>query len=513
MTTKNAHLFLHPEYTLGAIDPRLYGSFIEHLGRAVYGGIYEPDHAEADEHGFRRDVLALVRELNVSVVRYPGGNFVSGYHWEDGVGSKNERPRRLDPAWRTIETNQFGTNEFMDWCAAAGTEALMAVNLGTRSMEEARDLLEYCNIPGGTKLSDLRRSHGYQSPHAIKTWCLGNEMDGVWQMGHKTADEYGRLACETGRLMRMIDPSIELVACGSSSVYSATFPSWDAKVLEHAYDVADYISLHLYLDVGWDNKGKRLRNWEENIAQPLHMDRQIETVIAACDYAQAAARSKKRVHLCFDEWNVWWHSTAPDWPKTEPWAIAPAQLEDNYTMEDALVFGGMLLSLIRHADRVRIACVAQLVNVIAPILTRNNGPAWRQTIFWPLLHASRHARGQSLRVALQSSTMETMAFGNVPLVDCAATRNEEDQAVNLFVINRSEKESVSIEADLRAFSSTLEIIEHVALASEDHQATNSFEFPDRVAPRLLKRPLLEKGCLKAILPPASWNMIRIKELP
>ena len=189
---RTAQLTIDPAFSIGPADRRLFGSFVEHMGRCVYGGIYEPGHPSADSRGLRRDVLELTRELGVSVVRYPGGNFVSGYRWEDGVGPVGDRPRRLDLAWKTIETNAFGLDEFMTWAAEAGVEPMMAVNLGTRGRPGGLDLLEYANHPGGTELSDLRRKHGAEDPYGVRLWCLGNEMDGPWQVGHKTADEYGR---------------------------------------------------------------------------------------------------------------------------------------------------------------------------------------------------------------------------------------------------------------------------------------------------------------------------------
>lgn len=214
---KKAQVIIDKEYIVGGIDKRIYGSFIEHLGRAVYEGIYQPESPFADEQGFRKDTLALVKECGVPIVRYPGGNFVSGYKWEDGVGPKEKRPSQVDLAWEVVETNQFGLNEFADWAKKAGTDVMMAVNLGTRGIQESKELLEYCNFKGGTQMSELRKSHGYEAPHNIKTWCLGNEMDGPWQIGHKTAEEYARLANETGKAMKILDPSIELVACGSST--------------------------------------------------------------------------------------------------------------------------------------------------------------------------------------------------------------------------------------------------------------------------------------------------------
>jgi alpha-N-arabinofuranosidase len=280
-----AKMIVDKHYVISDIDERIYGSFIEHLGRAVYGGIYEPGHPESDEQGFRSDVLKVITSLRVPIIRYPGGNFVSGYNWEDGVGPKELRKKQLELAWRTVETNQVGINEFADWAKKACTEVMMAVNLGTRGIDAARNLVEYCNHPGGSYWSDLRISHGYKPPHRFKTWCLGNEMDGPWQIGHKTAEEYGRLASETGKAMKWVDPAIELVACGSSNSGMPTFAQWEATVLDLTYHEADYLSLHTY----YDNKE---RNSENFLAKSLDMDAFIQSVIATCDYVRNEARRR-----------------------------------------------------------------------------------------------------------------------------------------------------------------------------------------------------------------------------
>lgn len=244
--SKKAKMTIEKEFKLAEVDPRIYSSFIEHLGRAVYGGIYDPGHPSADEHGFRQDVASMIGEIGVPMIRYPGGNFVSGYNWEDGVGPVADRPRRLELAWRTTEPNEVGTNEFIRWAKGIRSDVMMAVNLGTRGVDAARNLLEYCNHSSGSYYSDLRRSHGFEEPHGIKTWCLGNEMDGPWQIGQKTATEYGRLASETAKAMRLVDPSIELVACGSSFRSMPTYAEWEATVLDHTYEQVDYLSLHTY---------------------------------------------------------------------------------------------------------------------------------------------------------------------------------------------------------------------------------------------------------------------------
>ena len=512
-TMPAARLHLHPRFVAGKVQPHLFGSFIEHLGRAVYGGIYEPGHPHADENGFRQDVLNLVKNLGVSMVRYPGGNFVSGYRWEDGVGPRKDRPRRLDPAWRTIETNEFGTNEFISWCRGASVEPMIAVNLGTRGMEEARALLEYCNVPEGTYWSDLRRSHGHPRPHAVRYWCLGNEMDGPWQMGHKKAHEYGRLACESGRLMKMIDPGIKLVVCGSSYPDIPSFPQWDATVLEETYDIADFISLHLYLGKGYYSAREKkwmTRSWENYMATPTIMERQIQTVIQTADYVRAKLRSPKRIQLSFDEWNIWYQNMDPnpDCQHHEDWSIAPNQLEDVYTFEDALVFGGMLLNLLRHADRVHLACLAQLVNVIAPIMTRTGGKAWPQTIFWPFLHGSLYGRGDSLKLAVECPLMDAGDLGEVPVLDVAAT--QDDNALTLFVINRQRKHTQPLHLDLSVFGGKCQVVEHIVMACSRIEARNTERNPNRVKPHLKGGAAIRNRQLTATLAPASWNVIRIR---
>jgi alpha-N-arabinofuranosidase len=500
---QKATFAIDPLARIGDIDPRLYGSFIEHLGRAVYGGIFEPEHPTADDAGFRRDVLDLVKELDTPVVRYPGGNFVSGYNWEDGVGPVDQRPARLDLAWATTEPNLIGTNEFADWAKRAGTEVMMAVNLGSRGIDEARNLVEYCNHPGGTALSDLRKKHGVEQPHNFRLWCLGNEMDGPWQIGHKTAHEYGRLANETAKVMRAFDQSIELVACGSSHRGMPTFPEWESTVLDLTYDEIDYLSLHSYQRKHGDDLGSFL-------AQNLGIDDFIETVISACDLAGAKKRSSKKVHLSFDEWNVWYHSNERDreYRDSRAWHVAPPLLEDIYTLEDALAVGCFLITLLRHADRVKIACIAQLVNVIAPIMTVNDGPAWRQTIFYPFLHASKFGRGASLALDIDSPTHDVPSRESVPLLEATATYNEAEASITIFAVNRSETEQLDLEVDTRAFPG-MTVAEHTVLEHSDGLATNTAGNPGNVVPHNGGNAALRDGHLGAHLSPLSWNVIRL----
>lgn len=501
MTKLKATMTIDKHFKIAEVDKRIYGSFIEHLGRAVYGGIYEPDHDLADDQGFRTDVIDLVKELNVPIVRYPGGNMVSAYNWEDGVGPKEERPRRLELAWRTVETNEVGTNEFVDWAKKVGSDVMMAVNLGTRGIDAARNLIEYTNHPSGTYYSDLRRKHGYHDPHGIKTWCLGNEMDGPWQVGHKTAYEYGRLANETGKAMKLVDPDIELVACGSSNTNMPTFPEYEATTLDLAYDTVDYISLHQYY-------GNRSNDTANYLAKNLDMDHFIKTVTATCDYIKAKHRSKKTINLSFDEWNVWYHSNEQD-RKIEPWGVAPPQLEDHYNFEDALLVGSMLITFLQHADRVKMAAMAQLVNVIAPIMTENGGGSFKQTIFYPYMHASIFGRGVSLKPIINVPSYDSKDFTDVPYLDAASVYHEEDETVTLFIVNKHLTEAMPLSVDLRSFEG-YQLVEHIELYHDDVKAVNTMA-TQAVKPKLNKQTTFTLGTLTAQLKRTSWNVIRLKK--
>ncbi len=496
---RKAKMILDRDYVLSRVDKRIFGSFIEHLGRAVYTGLFEPGHPQADEEGFRKDVLKLVRTLDVPVVRYPGGNFVSGFNWEDSVGPREKRPRRLDLAWKTTETNAFGLHEFCSWAGKAGTEVMYAVNLGTRGPKEAREVVEYCNHPGGTALSDLRKKNGAKDPFNIRLWCLGNEMDGPWQMGSKTAYEYGRTANEAAKLMKWTDTTIETVACGSSSTEMKTFGEWEYTMLSECYDNIDYVSLHRYY-------GNPHNDTPDFLASSINLDSFIRTVVSICDAVKGKKHSGKTVNLSLDEWNVWYHSNQQDQElyKREPWGSALPLLEDVYNFEDALLVGLMLITILKNADRVKIGCIAQLVNVIAPIMTRAGGGAWAQTIYWPLMQASRYGRGFSLLPQCASDLMDTTHYSDVPVVDAAAVLDDRG-AVTVFAVNRDLKEGAELTLDLRAFG-TMRLESHSVLHHDDVKAVNTEENPDNVRPRDVPA-YMEDG--KVILPAASWNVLRL----
>lgn len=490
-----------PASIVAPVNQRTFGSFVEHMGRCVYTGIYEPGHPTADEDGFRRDVLELTRELGVTVVRYPGGNFVSNYRWEDGVGPREQRPRRLDLAWGSTETNQFGLDEFMRWTAKAGVEPMIAMNLGTRGVQEALDLLEYANVPAGTKLSDWRVANGAKQPHGIRMWCLGNELDGPWQVGHKTAHEYGRLAIQSARAMRLVSPDVELVACGSASSSMPTFGAWEREVLELAYEEVDYISSHAYYDPGDGDLGSFL-------ASAVDMDHFVATVAAIADQVGRQLHNPKRINISFDEWNVWSIGRHQARGRLQGWPVAPRIIEDEYTVADAVVIGNLLISLLRHSDRVAVACLAQLVNVIAPVRAEPGGASWRQTIFHPFALTSRHAAGDVLRIEPTTPSYETAKYGDVPVVDAVATYDAESRRTVLFVVNRSIDQVVELDVDVQGVRPAA-LVDALTLADADLHATNTEERPNRVTPRALDGATLTGGSLRAVLPPVSWSMLRL----
>ncbi|GAA2911538.1 alpha-N-arabinofuranosidase [Streptosporangium fragile] len=492
-----ARLTLDPAFRIGSVEPRLFGSFVEHMGRCVHTGVFEPGHPLADADGLRTDVLELTRELGVTLVRYPGGNFVSNYRWEDGVGPVEDRPARLDLAWRSLEDNSFGLNEFMAWTAKAGVEPMMALNLGTRGVAEALELVEYANHPGGTRLSDLRRAHGADKPHDVRLWCLGNELDGPWQMGHKTAAEYGRLAAETARALKRFDPGLSLVACGSSNSAMPTFGAWEAEVLEATYEMVDYISLHAYYDPSDGDV-------DSFLASGADMDHMIRSIAATADHVGARLRSKRKIKLSFDEWNVWYQSRFAGESSLD-WTARPRLIEDTYDVTDAVVVGSLLITLLRNADRVGVACQAQLANVIAPIRTEPGGPAWRQSIFHPFALTARHARGQVLRVEPECATIPTSKYGDAPAIWATATHDEETGELALFVVNRDRRGPCALEVVL---PEGLRPVEHLELADDDPSAVNTAETPDRVRPRPGTGLRLEGRRASLNLPPASWSVVR-----
>jgi alpha-N-arabinofuranosidase len=501
-STQPVQVDLDSRRRLPSLDRNLFGSFLEHLGRAIYEGIYDPGSSLADANGFRKDVLDEVRKLGVPIIRYPGGNFVSGYHWLDGVGPKQERPRVLDKAWNTVDTNQFGTDEFLAWIKLAGAQPLLAVNLGTGTPESAAALVEYCNVDKGTRWSDLRRKHGIVDPYNVKSWCLGNEMDGPWQIGHMSATEYGEKAADASRQMRYVDPSLKLIACGSSGPTMPTYLEWDREVLERCYDYVDAISLHRY----FDNTSETGGDSSKFLALNLSMEKQIAEVAAVCDVVRGKRRSSKKLWLSFDEWNVWYRARSGPAMNGDK-QTAPHLLEEIYNLEDALLVGGLINSLLRNSDRVRVGCLAQLINVIAPIMTNANG-LYRQTIFYPYSWALQYARGAALQVLIEEPpTYEVSGMGSVAYLDVAATFDPADGSTALFVLNRDLAKPRQLEVNWEGKAGA-RLLASFVLTGTDLKAINGFEAPQKVAPQAADKPVTSGTRTKIEVPPRSYSVFQ-----
>lgn len=500
-SSQPVHVYIDSRRTIAPIQGKLFGSFLEHLGRAIYEGIYDPQSKLSDTNGFRKDVLEEIRKLGVPIIRYPGGNFVSGYNWLDGIGPKANRPKVLDKAWNTINTNEFGTDEFLAWCRLANTEPLLAVNLGTGTAEQAAALVEYCNIEKDTRWSDLRRKNGVAEPYKVQHWCLGNEMDGPWQIGHMTATEYGLKAEDAARQMRYVDPSLKLVACGSSGPGMPTYLEWDREVLEQCYDYVDAISLHRYFGNG--NSDETGGDSSKFLAMNLSMEQQIDEVAAVCDVVRGHKRSPKKLWLSFDEWNVWYRQRTGA-AVNGARQIAPHLLEEVYNLEDALLVGGLLNALIRKSDRVKLACLAQLVNVIAPIMTNENG-LLKQTIYYPYSWALEFARGAALDLLVESPTYDVSGMGAVGYVDVAGTHKAEDGRTALFLLNRDLAKSHEVQIVWEGNSPRP--FETLVLTGSDLKAANTFESPSRVAPQKGEQPSTTGGRSTLELPPRSYTVM------
>jgi alpha-N-arabinofuranosidase len=506
-----ARAFLSRSTTRVDFDRRILGSFLEHLGRAIYTGVYQPGSRFADARGFRTDVAKEIKDLGVPIVRYPGGNFVSGYNWLDGVGPKAQRPTVLDRAWNSLETNQFGTNDFIDWCALVGAEPLLGMNFGTGTAETAAAYVEYCNLERGTRWSELRRSHGYERPHNVRYWCLGNEMDGPWQIGQMSAREYGHKARDAAQQMRVIDPTLQLIACGSSGTFMPTYLTWDREVLEECYDQVDGISLHAYYG--------NTKEWSGNstarfLAMNLDMDRHIHEIAAVCDYVQGLQKSPKRLWLSFDEWNVWYRARGGDFTNGKR-AAAPHLLEEVYNLEDALLVGGFVNTLLRNSDRVRVACLAQLVNVIAPLVTNDTG-VLRQSTFYPYSWALRYARGRVLDLRVEAETYPITGAGlqadfardgAVPFIDLVATIDDQAGQAAVFMLNRDlqNEREVTLEFD---DITPARMLACETLTGADLKAFNTFADPRRVVPQRLDAAAAGSR-MTFKLPPRSYTVAQL----
>ncbi len=504
---KKAKLKVDKDFTISKVDKRIFSTFIEPIGNIVYGNIYNPEHPEADEQGFRKDVLKLMSELNSAAIRYPGGNFVSGYNWMDGIGPKEKRPVRFEKAWRQLETNQMGIDEYTDWVKKAGSEPMLAVNLGTGTPEEASYEIEYTNMEGGTYFSELRKQNGYEKPHDIKLWCLGNEMDGAWQMGEKTAEEYGRVAYEAAKQMLTVDPDIELVACGScaNDKTHPSYPDWDRIVLEHCYEKVDYLSIHRYYSYDPEIiKGTVFpAQFTPEDLPCIAQDASnfIDTVCAAADFVKGRKYSDKTINVCFDEWGIISSYLAKaeglDW--SERLIPEDGKRAMSANVIDACLFGSLLITFINKSDRVKIACQSIVIGSV--IAADPNGGAYRQTTYYPFQHAATFGKGVALRPALESPIKKTDGYGEQPFVQTACVYDEESGIATVFAVNLDLRESVELDAKLQFDS--VKLVQHIQLHDSQPLAGNTFKNPDRITPKEIS-----VDGNQVVLPPLSWNVLR-----
>ena len=482
-------LKLHTDFTIYEVDERIFGGFIEHMGRCVYEGVYDPDCIHADENGFRMDVLNALGQLKMTAMRYPGGNFASGYNWLDGIGPKSQRPVMRELAWQSIETNQFGTDEYIEMCRKMDWTPMLTVNLGTGTPEQARNWVEYCNCPEGTKYADMRVANGNKSPFDVKLWCLGNEMDGPWQLGHVPARDYAIRAQQAAKMMRDVDKTIETVVCGSCGTGLPTYMEWDREVMEYCWDYIDYISLHNYA-------GNRADNTADYLANAEVIDKQIEEMAAASRYVQARLKSKKMVHLCFDEWNVWYKNQEMDGRGKK----APHLIEEVYNLEDAVVVAGYLNSFIRHSDVVKIANIAQVVNIIAPILTRGD-EMLLQSIYYIFDMYSNRRQGVSLRQIIDGGTYKTSDGREVKYLDSSAILDGDKLSV--FASNRNLDEDMLLTVDI-ADADIIKAENAQVLAGKNVKEVNSFENPSVLNSRDFVADIKIEDCKAFLtLPPVS----------
>jgi alpha-L-arabinofuranosidase len=486
---KSAKYILDKDYRIGEVDRRLFGSFVEHIHNVIYDGIYEPGHPQSDEQGFRKDVIAATKQANVTHVRYPGGNFVSGYHWTDGIGPVAERKTRLNLAWNILEPNKVGIDEFADWAKKAHVEVTATVNLGTGTPQEAGEMVEYCNYPSGTYWSDLRRKNGHVNPYRFKLWCLGNEMDGPWQIGKLSPEDYGKKALETAKIMQWTDPSIEMVVCGSSFPEMPTYPEYDRIVLEHTYEKADYISLHRYFQhTPWDGFGYPSIEDKTDIAYcSIELQGIFHTVLSAADYVKTKKRSSKVINISYDEWNV-------------------LRQHEDFTLRDALIYGGLLCTFLKNADRVKIACQSLLVNAGGLFKTFKDGGLVIAPTFYPFQLMAGYSRGTSMLDQVSGPRVKTNHHDEVPALQTSAVYNEEDGSVNVFVVNFDPEDDTILAMDLRSFGN-LQMVEHLVMEG-DLEACNSIAAPDAVKPASKPIQPVINGKVDVVVSGSSWNMFR-----
>ena len=483
-----ARIKIDSDRQIGAIDPKIYGNFAEHLGRCIEGGLFEEGSALSDKNGYRKDVMQAVKDLDVTLLRWPGGNFSSNYNWKDGIGPRNERPARLEMAWGTVESNRFGTHEFLDYTEALGIEPYVCANLGTGTWTEAQQWVEYCNVADGTAMAKLRQHNGRQKPWKVRYWGLGNEMDGPWQMGHRTAEDYGKFALEAAKLMKWTDPDVQLIAAGSSNFgANIDWTGWNREVLAYLRDHIEYLSLHTYV-------GNAANDYYDFLAVSNQLDDRIRTAAGIIRAAQGGQQAKP-IYIAFDEWNVWYRARG----NTQR---GRRILEEHYNLEDALVVASMLNTFVNNANVVKIANMAQIVNVIAPIFTNEQG-MFLQTIYYPLQLFAANTRGQALETFVDCPAYDSKHFGKTAYLDVSTSLNE--RVVTMNVVNRHLDQDVEAEIEVQdgAFGGAFEV---QVVTGPDIKSENDF---GKTTVKAEKSSITASGNkLRHRFPPHSYTMLK-----
>jgi len=490
-TPLRARVKIDTERVIDDIDPKIYGNFIEHLGRCIDGGIFEEKSPLSDSSGFRKDVFEAAKKLNVTNLRWPGGNFSSNYHWKDGIGPRDKRPPRLEMAWGTVESNRFGTHEFLEYAEKLGTEPYICVNLGTGSWTDAQQWVEYVNSSQDTAMTRLRKENGRRDPWKVTYWGLGNEMDGPWQMGHRTADDYGKFALEAAKLMKWTDPSIKLIAAGSSHFASGIdWIGWNRTVLEYLKRHIEYLAIHLYV-------GNRDNDYPEFLTSSIDLNERIKTTEGIINAAMSGEPRDRKIHIAWDEWNVWYRARGAQ-------QRGRRILEERYNLEDALVVATFLNSFVNNAHIIKIANMAQLVNVIAPIFT-DEKRMFLQTIYYPLALFANNTKGKALELYVDSPKYKSKRFGDVPHLDASAGYDNGSLVLN--VVNRHKDQAVETEFESqdKQFAGPIEIAE---VNGPDIKSENSF---DSTTVKTTQRTGKADGRkFRYSFPPHSYTMLKAK---
>ncbi len=532
---KQAKVTVHPAYKIGEVDKRLFGAFLEPIGNWVYGGIYSPEHPTADDMGFRRDIIDAVREFDLPALRLPGGNWVSGWDWKNSIGPVENRKVQLDLSWFQIEPNLVGHDEYIEWAKRVNTDPMYTINLGTEEMKSAAQLVEYSRVSGGTYWSDLRKKHGYADPHPIKTWYLGNEMDGHWQIGSWEKDPvgFGIRTHEISKIVKWVDNKAETVFAGTSD-HHKHYPEWEMAALEQCYESVDYISLHHYHSAP-----------EGDIANYLNIssvfEEYINTTIATCDYLQTKLRTPKKMYISFDEYGVnfaksievpygrrGWHDVSKSYFQFAPrendfkYHDPALQLEadgrfHSHQMLNALATSSVLLTFLRHADRIKIGC---MTGGIRHALAFDGKHVWKNASYYPFYQMNILSRGgMSIMPVVDGPTFNTeqfalsgsnqsYAYENVQAIESAAVYHEETGEATIFLINRAITDDIEVSLDVRGFEG-YRFVEHIEMYTDDLAKGNRHDNPDAIKPQINTATRMDGGVVKVDAKKLSWNVIRL----